>query len=188
VSQTNLSTPPILGHGTISIASFLKYEYLCMRYFAVKNIAVMDQVSKITHQFNHEDVAAWIALNWADLELKSFLAFMVELCKKFLPYDWDIPLAREIQQFQNSTPFAQWFLVVHITNAQLIGSPEHRDDTWLCSHFCATMDLEFCYHYNSYCLSNNLELEMDLDKQFEWTLLVMKTFEEEHLAQGSAWV
>ncbi|KAF9440380.1 hypothetical protein P691DRAFT_609514, partial [Macrolepiota fuliginosa MF-IS2] len=58
-------------------------------------VTVTDQVSKITHQFDHKDVAAWITPNCVDLKSKSFLVFMLELHKKFLPQDWDIPLAHE---------------------------------------------------------------------------------------------
>ncbi|KAI0739717.1 hypothetical protein C8Q80DRAFT_1051416, partial [Daedaleopsis nitida] len=74
-----------LGEGKITVAALVTWENASERYFRVKKVVDVDQVSTAALQIENERVSQWYENDFARYNQMSWDEFTKALRKRFLP-------------------------------------------------------------------------------------------------------
>ena len=171
--QTAGNKPPILSPGDLSPEELRKWETDCRQYFKVKTIAADNQVSHVAWNLQDPRIQAMEADR---LNMLAFDDFMKDVCKTWLPSDWNTTIHRKmLASSQHARPFHEWTVEVHSLNMILRNMPSHLNDAALRFHLEAHMHPDL----QKKCQLLTLRLADDLHTWLKKVSLLNKEHENE---------
>lgn len=129
----------------------------------------MDCVQAILYNFESSPVQSWINANHECLSTSTFLAFILEFKKNFLPRTWQDTLVASQIVMQSTTPFLTWTKSVCEANVELniTGSEYHIAENKLQSHFVPRLSPSLKLSYDAQNTHGNLDSITNLDEWIE---------------------
>jgi hypothetical protein len=151
VLQNSSNLPPLLSAGSITVVNLHRFDYVCKRFFAYKEIPPEDQVACIIYSFESKFMQSWIESDTDHLIALSFAEFMLEVKCKWLPSDWENELIQELIAPQGTWEFYEWSISVRKANNKLQAaeSLQHIPDTHFHAHLMAHLNPALCLAYHA---------------------------------------
>ncbi|EIM84247.1 uncharacterized protein STEHIDRAFT_82131 [Stereum hirsutum FP-91666 SS1] len=141
VDHKSVTKPPILTPGELSPQILQDWKFACTSYFRHKEIKATDQVEMVVSGMEDPVIRAWYQGNPATLHALTFDAYMKEMAKVWLPKNWELKVRRSVNgEHQGERDFWSWATHIRQTNATLLGTTYHANDTRLMEILEANMD------------------------------------------------
>ena len=117
---------PLVTAGDITPEVLHSWEMGCKQYFRIKTITTTDQVTNVAWNLQDLHVQDWYSNDTDYLNGLSFDAFMSEVCKTWLPSDWDTTLRQHmLGSTQGSHSFHKWAVNLQSQNTMLCSTTSH---------------------------------------------------------------
>lgn len=125
VYHVNLKTVPILSSGNITPASLFAWEAGCHQYFRHKGVEKENQVAFVSGGLQDPHVMDWWMTYSDELELLSFVDFMMHLQDHWLPLNWadSIIASMHASGQREDVPLANWITTLEKQNTFLRDTP-----------------------------------------------------------------
>lgn len=144
VTSSGPSKVPVLSAGDLSIEVYLRWRNMCDDCFELKEIDVDDNKKRIILAMTGVQnllMRDWYGTDRARLQALTWDAFALEFRDRWLPPNWELKARNSLVRMRQGTSdaFKDWVIKVETLNANLTGTPSHKDAMALRAHIESTM-------------------------------------------------
>ncbi|KAI6011596.1 hypothetical protein EDC04DRAFT_2580428, partial [Pisolithus marmoratus] len=140
------------------------WELGCINFFRQKGVAAEDQVIKVVGNLLDPHIQDWYSNNGDHLMALSFMEFMAEVCKYWLPSDWAASVRQKmLLSMQGTKAFHLWAVEIESLNVLLHGSESYLSEVHLRFHLESHMNADLAMEYHMTLLSKETDFHAWLD-------------------------